>query len=397
ANRGQCAQACRLPYDLVVDGQPRDAGDRAYLLSPQDLAAHDLIGPLVTLGVKSFKIEGRLKSAQYVAVASQTYRAAIDAALAEQPFALSRQGQLDLAQSFSRGFTHGFLSGIDHQRLVEGRFPKSRGVKIGTVVEKRPQGVVVELAAEHCGLEVGNRKSEAGSRRSEIGVGHAMRAGTTVLPNRSGDSAKPQRESLLKPGDGVVFDEGHPEQDEQGGRVYRVVPRGERRIELTFAEGHVNLAALSVGAIIWKTDDPALRRRAEQSYNRDKPAKRQRLNFELRGAIGGVLELVASDVAGRTESAHWEGPIARAERRPITIELAREQLSRLGETPFELGEVRLELPADAMVPKSVLNDLRRQAVAALLAAQKSTRRCTVNIDALNELRREAGATRTRSV
>ena len=61
ANRGQCAQACRLPYELIVDGQRRDLGDRAYLLSPQDLAAYDLVEPLVRLGVASFKIEGRLK------------------------------------------------------------------------------------------------------------------------------------------------------------------------------------------------------------------------------------------------------------------------------------------------------------------------------------------------
>src|SRR5438128_5788918 len=67
ANRGQCAQACRLPYELFVDGRQRDLGERAYLLSPQDLAAHDLIGELVALGVASLKIEGRLKNAQYVA------------------------------------------------------------------------------------------------------------------------------------------------------------------------------------------------------------------------------------------------------------------------------------------------------------------------------------------
>src|SRR5947209_2559533 len=202
ANRGQCAQACRLPYDLIVDGQKRETGDQAYLLSPQDLSAHDLIDPLVKLGVRSFKIEGRLKSAQYVAVASQTYRAAIDAALAGQPFALPRQGRLDLAQTFSRGFSRGFLGGIDHQQLVEGRFPKSRGVRIGTVVEKLPQGVVVELAAEH--RSVGFSPRAIDGRDSAWAEAHA-----------TGD--------LLKPGDGVVFDEGHPEQDEQGGRLYRVL------------------------------------------------------------------------------------------------------------------------------------------------------------------------------
>ena len=77
---GQCAQACRLPYDLVVDGTVKDLGEKAYLLSPQDLAAYDLINELAGVGVCSFKIEGRLKSAHYVAATTQTYRAAIDAA-----------------------------------------------------------------------------------------------------------------------------------------------------------------------------------------------------------------------------------------------------------------------------------------------------------------------------
>ena len=346
ANRGQCAQACRMPYELIVDGEVRETGDRAYLLSPQDLSAHDLIDPLVKLGgVRSFKIEGRLKSAQYVAIASQTYRAAIDAALAGESFALSRQGQLDLAQSFSRGFTHGFLGGIDHQRLVEGRFPKSRGVRIGTVVEKLLGRVVVEVADEHL-------------------------------------------ETAIKPGDGVVFDEGHPEQDEQGGRVYRVKQLSSRQLELTFADGHLNLAALPLGALVWKTDDPALRKRAEQSYNRDGGGKRLRVDFELRGAIGGPLELTARDNAGRAATASWPGPVARAERHPLSLEVTHEQLGRLGDTPFELGAVHLDLPADAMVPKSVLNQLRRRAVAGLLTAQEAARDRTIHAEALDELRRE---------
>ena len=106
ANRGQCAQACRLQYEMIVDGQPRDLGDRAYLLSPQDLAAYELIQPLLDLGIVSFKIEGRLKTPEYVASTTQTYRAALNAACAGQPFQL---------QTFSRGLTHGFLSGINHQ------------------------------------------------------------------------------------------------------------------------------------------------------------------------------------------------------------------------------------------------------------------------------------------
>ena len=145
------------------------------------------------------------------------------------------------------------------------------------------------------------------------------------------------------------------------------------------------------GAIVWKTDDPALRKRMEQTYNRDGAAKRRRIDFELSGALGSGLTLVARDGAGRTAAARWDGPLAQAVRCPLTAESAREQLGRLGDTPFELGAVHLELPAEAMVPKSVLNELRRQAVAALAAAQDAARNRTVHPAALDALRQECAA------
>src|SRR5579863_7765755 len=236
ANRGQCAQACRQPYELIVDGQPVDLGDKAYLLSPQDLAAYDLVGDLAESGVKSLKIEGRLKSAHYVAATTQTYRAAIDAAVAGRRFEISGQQELDLKQSFSRGFTHGFLDGVNHQELVQGRFPGNRGVRIGTVASVSRDGVVVDIDRELAGKDV-------------------------------------EGELPLKPGDGVVFDEGRPEQDEQGGRVFavEVIAEGHRRnrLRISFGRGDVNLAAVSVGSTLWKTDDPALRRRLERSFAGD--------------------------------------------------------------------------------------------------------------------------------
>ncbi len=360
ANRGQCAQACRLPYELIVDGVKRDLGDQAYLLSPQDLAAYDLIDPLLEIGVVSFKIEGRLKSPQYVAVASQTYRAAIDAAVAKSPYEITRHAKLDLSQTFSRGFTHGFLSGVNHQQLAPALFPKSRGVRIGTVVEKISQGVVVEIAAEHIGDDA-------------IGL-------------------------LLKPGDGLAFDEGHPEKDEQGGRIYGVRPRSERRAELTFGQGQIDNALLTLGCTVWKTDDPALRKRTEQSYNRDLTAKRRPIDFRLRGQFGGPLELLASHqtaAAPLVGTATWAGPIEPARRHSLTRELAREQLDRLGDTPFELGEVQLELPEGAMVPKSVLNELRRAAVAQLQSLCDAGRPKTIHPTALDQLRGEVALHNTR--
>ncbi len=411
ANRGQCAQACRLPYELILDEKRRDLGEKAYLLSPQDLAAADMIGELTDLGVVSFKIEGRLKSAQYVAAATQTYRAAVDAAAAHQPFKPTQQQQHDLQQSFSRGFSHGFFDGVDHQILVQGRFPKHRGVKAGRVVEVTHRGVVV-----------------------------AMEGGAT-----------------LKPGDGVVFDEGHPEQDEQGGRIATCeVVKGRNaneksfsrgsglapnsppfqggarggsgaqpphdsnhtvrptlpqplpgregstnkatttarasHLELSFHAGSVNLQSVAPGAIVWRTDDPAIRKRLEQTYSRDQVVHRRRLHVHIRAVVGEALELGCRDDEGRRVTVRSEQRLEAAQKHPLTLDSAREQLSRLGDTPYELGEVVLDLGPAAvpvMVPKSVMNELRRQAVQ-LLVQQRShaQQHAVTEPDALEHLRGE---------
>ena len=353
ANRGQCAQACRMPYELIVDGRRRDLGDYAYLLSPQDLAAHDLIGELVRLGVASLKIEGRLKSAQYVAVTTQTYRAALDAALESKPFAVLARQRLDLEQSFSRGFTPGFLEGVNHQRLVHGRFPKSRGVNVGTLVGRTGRGVLVDLAPEH----------------------------------RRADSPA----AVVKPGDGIVFDEGHPEQDEQGGRIFEVRSAPGRdqgwQVELVFGQGVVNLAALADGCLVWKTDDPDFRRRMERTYSRDGTPRRAPVVFRATGRQGGPLGLTVFDDQGHSAEAQWPGPLELARKHALTIELLGEQLGRLGDTPFELAGVQVDLPDLVMAPKSVLNDLRRRAIAALVAAREAAMRGrTINPRALDELR-----------
>jgi putative protease len=325
ANRGQCAQACRLPYEMIVDGAARDLGDRAYLLSPQDLAAYDHIQPLVEAGVISFKIEGRLKGGPYVAATTQTYRKAIDAAFENRKLELSRREELDLAQTFSRGLTPGFLEGNNHQKLVRGRFPKSRGVRLGRVVGFTRFGAKLQLA-EHLPVQ-----------------------------------------EIIKPGDGVMFDLGKPEEKEPGGRVWKV--EGSRLdpsiVEIAFEPSSIDLSAVPNGCEVWKTDDPALRKRLEQSYSQDRPAHRLSLSGSVSGTVGGSLTLVLSDPDGNTATATWPGPLELAQKRTSTAEEIREQVGRLGETPFELGELTIDLPAGVLVPKSVLNDLRRQAASEL--------------------------------
>ena len=106
------------------------------MLSPKDLAAYERIGQLVKLGISAFKIEGRLKGANYVAAAVAVYRSAIDVALAEREFRIEQRQKEHLEQSFLRGFCTGHLDGQPRE-LVHGLYPNSRGSEIGIVSSVR--------------------------------------------------------------------------------------------------------------------------------------------------------------------------------------------------------------------------------------------------------------------
>ena len=123
ANR-ECAQACRLPRMVVMVNHALE--DQRYLLSPQDLAAWELLPELQRVGVASLKIEGRLKDAAYVAAVTDAYRQRLDQTPVSTP---QVQRQLELA--FSRGLSTGWLEGINHRRLVHGRWSKKRGPLLG--------------------------------------------------------------------------------------------------------------------------------------------------------------------------------------------------------------------------------------------------------------------------
>jgi putative protease len=132
ANRGACAQACRLPYELVVDGELRDTGERAYLLSAARPRGPSERGPRARRARRRvLKIEGRLKGAAYVAATTGSTAPPSTAALeAPPPSARLRDAAL---QTFTRGSGSGFLEGVDHQRLVEGRGCDHRGLQVGTL------------------------------------------------------------------------------------------------------------------------------------------------------------------------------------------------------------------------------------------------------------------------
>jgi putative protease len=314
ANRGECAQACRMPYELVVDGKIRDLGDKRYLLSPQDLAAVREIPALVRAGIKSFKIEGRLKSPEYVAAVTSVYRKALDAALEDRAEEPTAEDLYKLEMTFSRGLFSGWMHGVNHQQLVGARYGKKRGVLLGTVRKVGRDHVEIDL-------------------KSQI--------------------------SNLKLGDGLVFEHAADTNAEQGGRVFEL---HDGRI--FFERGRIDFARLRIGDRVWKTDDPALTRTLRNTFAGHLAGREERkpaVHLRVSGAIGQPLRIEAS-VGERHAIAESSRPLEAARNQPLTGEKLAAQLGKLADTPFRLGSLENLVVGDVIAPISELNRLRRALV-----------------------------------
>ena len=318
ANRGECAQACRMPYELVVDGVLRELGDKRYLLSPQDLAAVNEIPALMERGVVSFKIEGRLKSPEYVAAICRVYRKAIDAALEQRTWKPGTEDIYNMEMTFSRGLFSGWMHGVDHQQLVPARFGKKRGAYVGRVAA---------VAGDHVTL------------------------GSAQVP--------------VKPGDGLVFDQGGDTDEEQGGRVFRV--EGKR---VYFGRGLVALDTIRAGDRIWKTDDPQLDAELRRTFAGNiEPRRGQALEMRVSGEVGKPMRLEANGVA--VESAM---PLEIARTAPLSVERLREHLGKVTGSGYTLAGLDCEgLAGKVILPIGEINRMRRELVAKLDDARGAKR------------------------
>lgn len=336
ANRGACAQACRLPYELIVDGEKVDTKDDAYLLSPEDLESESLVPEFTKLGISSLKIEGRLKGPEYTFTTSRLYRKAAEAAVGEgsRPTASEKR---DAVQAFTRGSGTGFFGGVDHQRLVEGRTCDHRGLTIGTF------------------------------QRVERRAGKAM----MVV----------QLSSELSRGDGVLIEGGFASEGEIGGRVWAIVVGGKDVPTASASAAnpltchvwlgpHVDVFDASSAEKasstrrIFKTNDPTLEKRVASESASE--GRRVRLDVRVSGKLGESFVLEGRTSSGAVARVVGDAPIEEARSVPVDEAVLRDKLGRLGDTVFELGALTVDLPPSCMLPLSSLNRARRALTSALL-------------------------------
>lgn len=311
ANRGACAQCCRLPYTMV-DADGRIMAKDKHLLSLRDMNRANDLEAMIAAGVTSFKIEGRLKDVAYVKNVTAYYRRRLDEIMArDASLCRSSDGRSTFTfeprpeKSFNRGFTDYFLHGR-RADITSFDTPKSIGEPIGRARVSRG-GLVVE--------------------------------GREPLHN----------------GDGLVF--FNPKGELEGFRVNRA--EGQRIAS-------ARMPAIRPGTMLYRNADSAFEALLS------KPSADRRIAVELTWReLPNGFALQIADASGCSASitrTFATEPALRPQEDNI-----RAQLSRLGTTPFEAAQVTINMPGNAFVPSSLLSGMRREAVERLLSERRTRR------------------------
>ena len=321
-NRGRCAQPCRLPYTLVDKNGENllanaDAGQ--YLLSPRDMNTLDVLPQLIQAGVVSFKIEGRMKRPEYVAVVTDIYRRAIDSYLAGD-YQVPAQDKANIEQIFNRDFTTAYLERPQGREMMSDRRPNNRGVLIGRVAEldKAANTAVVKLDKE---LHLGDGL--------EFWVSVGGRVGTEL--NR-----------MLVNGKEVTS-------AAKGSKVEISVPRGVRLNDRVF-----------------RTNDAQLMTYAQQFFGEHNKT-RLPITAEVTAHLGETLQVVLTDADGNVGSGATDFIVEPARKHALDEAAIRKQVDRLGTTEFSLQDLVLQVDEGVMVPMSEINEARRKAAEELTA------------------------------
>ncbi len=347
-NRGRCAQPCRMPYAMVDErGEKISSPAGQYLLSPRDLSTLSLLPKLLEAGVFSFKIEGRMKRPEYVAVVTDVYRRALDGCSFGNFRATSRDLER-LEAIFSRGFTTAYLEKRPGRAMMSDGRPDNRGVPVGRVTGVGAGRAEIVLEKE---LHRGDGLEFSGSRRLGTVAGKIWQKGKEVALVRAGTTCE-----ISVPPSVTV-----------GATVFRTLERKLVDEARTFF-GAKNVRAISINARVTASE-------------------------------GRPLEVVFSDGSGNVGAGATDFPAQAAKNRPLDEATLRAQLGRLGGTDYSLAHLELHLDGSLMVPASELNKARRRALETLDAARLASfapPRQTVKIEKISEILDEDSTVRRKN-
>lgn len=301
-NRGSCAGCCRQPYNLISNN--KKVNDEKYILSTKDLCSLDIIGKLIDIGVDSFKIEGRMKSPEYVYMATKIYRTAVDSYLKTGKVKIDEKYILDLKKIFNRNFTKGFLNNAKNDEITYSYRPNHQGIKIGKVIKCQNNYVTIKLADE---LNIND-----GIRIGDVGF---------VVTNMYKD-----RKKITHASGGIIS-------------IY---------CKDKFLE---NIDVL-------KTTDYLLNKKIKEEI--DSKKRKVMINAKVSVYKDSSIKLELSDNINNITV--FGGNVLKCINSPTSHSKIKEQISKLGNTIYSINSIEVNGDDDIFIPIAELNDLRRKAI-----------------------------------
>ena len=323
-NRGKCAQPCRLPFSLIDEKNSKL--DSGYLLSTRDLCGLDFIPNLINAGVTSLKIEGRMKSPEYVATVTRIYRKYIDLAYSNEPYVVEDSDRKLLALAFNRGgFSNGHLSKDYNKNLVFKEKQNNCGLFLGTIEKyNAKKGLITFKCAEslHIGDSIATQNEQGSYKISEL-----MLKNTNIKESKCGDVVTIGRmKGNIKPGD----------------KLYKISDSIiTSEIRSTFSENSENRKVKLI---------------FNSKFALNKP-------IELRIKSNSNIDVYKDLNINITSSKCPE----QAKNSGLSKENIIKQFSKTNNTPYEFCEFNIELEDNLFLPNSVLNELKREVLSKVKA------------------------------
>lgn len=309
-NRGRCAQPCRQKYTMIdISTGEEIHSNGEYLLSTKDLNTIEDVDKIIETGVLSLKIEGRMKKPEYVATVINNYRNAIDEYQATKKVNISTETMEDLYTIFNRKFTKGLILGEVGEDVMNSNVPNNQGLYVGKVVDY-------------------NKKS----KRLKIKL-----------------------EGTLKKGDGINLGGGTIGRIIKGKEIAQIGYKGET-IELDFiGEARKNQP-------VFKTSDTNLIDKAQKTYTQDKEFAKSLIDAEITIKLGEYPELKLIDKNNNSVTVKGDKLVEKALKVALGEEKIETQIKKLGNTPYELEDLKINLDEGVSMPISLINQMRREAI-----------------------------------
>ena len=320
-NRGRCAQPCRQKYtmiDISTGEEIHNNGD--YLLSTKDLNTIEEIDKIIDTGVLSLKIEGRMKKPEYVATVIKSYRDAIDEYETTKKVNISDETMEDLYTIFNRKFTKGLILGEVGEEVMNSNVPNNQGLYVGKVVDY----------------------------------------------NKKAKRLKIKLEGTLKKGDGINLGGGTIGRIIKGKDITQIGYKGET-IELDF------IGEAKKNQLVFKTSDTDLIDRAQKTYTQDKEFAKSLIDAEISIKLGSYPELRLIDKNKNIVSVQGDKLVEKALKVALSEEKIETQIKKLGNTPYEIDQLKINLDEGVSMPISLINQMRREAIELLDNARISVK------------------------